>query len=107
MAKDKPLVGILMGSDSDRAVMEETGRILRITSYNVCYTKLLRSSSFRCWPLFGWKKKEDWYNKVFVLWPFFSRVQLYLGTDRPTDSWFFLPFYGSQQTPFGKSYNFV
>ena len=28
MAKDKPLVGILMGSDSDRAVMEETGRIL-------------------------------------------------------------------------------
>ena len=28
MAKEKPLVGILMGSDSDRAVMEETGRIL-------------------------------------------------------------------------------
>ena len=28
MAKDKPLVGILMGSDSDRAVMEETGRML-------------------------------------------------------------------------------
>ena len=28
MAKDKPLVGILMGSDSDRTVMEETGRTL-------------------------------------------------------------------------------
>jgi phosphoribosylaminoimidazole carboxylase PurE protein len=28
MAKEKPLVGILMGSDSDRAVMEEAGRIL-------------------------------------------------------------------------------
>jgi phosphoribosylaminoimidazole carboxylase PurE protein len=28
MAKDKPLVGILMGSDSDRAIMMETGRIL-------------------------------------------------------------------------------
>jgi phosphoribosylaminoimidazole carboxylase PurE protein len=28
MAKDKPLVGILMGSDSDRAIMLETGRIL-------------------------------------------------------------------------------
>jgi len=28
MAKDKPLVGILMGSDSDRAIMAETGRIL-------------------------------------------------------------------------------
>jgi len=28
MAKDKPLVGILMGSDSDRAIMVETGRVL-------------------------------------------------------------------------------
>lgn len=28
MAKGKPLVGILMGSDSDRPVMEETGKIL-------------------------------------------------------------------------------
>jgi phosphoribosylaminoimidazole carboxylase PurE protein len=28
MAEEKPLVGILMGSDSDRAVMEEAGRIL-------------------------------------------------------------------------------
>ena len=28
MPKAKPLVGILMGSDSDRAVMEETGRML-------------------------------------------------------------------------------
>lgn len=28
MENDKPLVGILMGSDSDRAVMEEAGRIL-------------------------------------------------------------------------------
>ncbi|MGW8320081.1 MAG: hypothetical protein ACWGSD_00870 [Thermodesulfobacteriota bacterium] len=71
------------------------------------YSKGGGSSSFRCWPLFGWKKKEDWYNKVFVLWPFFSRVQLYLGTDRPTDSWFFLPFYGSQQTPFGKIQYFL
>ena len=28
MATEKPLVGILMGSDSDRAIMEETGRTL-------------------------------------------------------------------------------
>ena len=28
MAKDKPLVGILMGSDSDRPIMEETIKIL-------------------------------------------------------------------------------
>ncbi len=59
-------------------------------------------SSFRFWPLFGWKKKEDWYKKAFLLWPFFSRVQTHLGTDRPTDSWFFLPFYANQQTPFGR-----
>jgi hypothetical protein len=71
------------------------------------YSKGGGSSSFRFWPLFGWKKKEDWYNKVFVLWPFFSRVQLYLGTDRPTDSWFFLPFYATQQTPFGKIQYFL
>lgn len=28
MAKGKPLVGIVMGSDSDRPIMEETGKIL-------------------------------------------------------------------------------
>jgi len=28
MGKEKPLVGILMGSDSDRVVMEETARVL-------------------------------------------------------------------------------
>ena len=66
------------------------------------YSKGEGRTSFRCFPLFGWKKKEDWYRKVFVLWPFFARVQSWLGTDRPTDSWFFLPFYAKQQTPFGK-----
>jgi hypothetical protein len=66
------------------------------------YSKGGGKSSFQFWPLFGWKQKEDWYKKVFVLWPFFARVQLGLDTDRPTDSWFFLPFYARQQTPFGK-----
>lgn len=64
-------------------------------------------SSFRFWPLFGWKQKDGWYKKVFVLWPFFARVQVYLGTDRPTDSWFFLPFYARQQTPFGRIQYFL
>ena len=39
-------------------------RILRITSYNVCYTKLLRFLllSARCFPIcaFVWRKKESW-----------------------------------------------
>lgn len=64
-------------------------------------------SSFRFFPLFGWKKKEGWYDKRFVLWPFFSRVQYRIGTDRPLDSWFFLPFYGRQETPFGKIQYFL
>lgn len=59
-------------------------------------------SAFRIWPFVGWKQKENRYRKFFLLWPFFARVQNRLGSERPTDSWFFLPFYGRQQTPFGK-----
>ncbi len=66
------------------------------------YSKGGGRSSFRFWPLFGWKTRDNWYRKVFILWPFFARVRLYLDTDRPTDSWYFLPFYAKQRTPFGK-----
>jgi len=59
-------------------------------------------SSLRVFPFFGWKEKENWNKKLFILWPFFARVQEWLGTEHPTDSWFFLPFYGRQQTPFGR-----
>jgi hypothetical protein len=71
------------------------------------YSKGGGRTSFRFFPLFGWKKKDNWYKKLFVLWPFFARVQTWLGTDRPCDSWFFLPFYGKQQTPFGKIHYFL
>ncbi len=64
-------------------------------------------SSFRIWPLVGWKEKEGWYKKFFVLWPFFARVQTLLGTEHPTDSWYFLPFYARQQTAFGKIHYFL
>ncbi|MEW6444406.1 MAG: hypothetical protein AB1640_26005 [bacterium] len=59
-------------------------------------------SSFRVWPFYGRKEKEGSYKKTFVLWPFFAHVQERLGRERPLDSWYFLPFYGRQQTPFGK-----
>ena len=64
-------------------------------------------SSLRIFPFYGRKERENWSKKVFVLWPFFARAQEWLGTERATDSWFFLPFYGRQQTPFGQiSYYF-
>ena len=71
------------------------------------YSKGGGRTAFRFFPLFGWKKKDNWYKKVFVLWPFFAHVQTWIGTDRPCDSWFFLPFYGRQQTPFGKIQYFL
>lgn len=59
-------------------------------------------SSFRVWPFYGTKKKEDRYEKTFVLWPFYVRVRERLGSDHPLDSWYLLPFYGDQQTAFGR-----
>jgi hypothetical protein len=64
-------------------------------------------SSFRFLPFYGWKRKEGWYDKMFILWPFFSRVHYRIGTDRPVRAWFLLPFYGRQQTPFGKIQYFL
>lgn len=64
-------------------------------------------SSFRFWPVVGRKQKEGWYDKTFVLWPFFARVRERLGSEHPLDSWFFLPFYGRQQTAFGKIQYFL
>lgn len=64
-------------------------------------------SSVRIFPFYGWKKKEGRYDQMFVLWPFFSRIHYRIGTDRPVRAWFFLPFYGRQQTPFGKIQYFL
>ncbi len=66
-----------------------------------------KKSSIRLWPLIGWKEKENRYKKFYLVWPLFARIQLGLGSDHPTDSWFFLPFYGRQQTPFGKIQYFL
>jgi len=57
--------------------------------------------SFRVFPFVSWKKRDNWFEKLYILWPFFGRVQEWLSTERATDSWFFLPFYARQQTPFG------
>ncbi len=71
------------------------------------YSKGGEKSSFRFFPFYGWKKKEGWYDKMFVLWPIFSRVDYRIGTERPVHAWFLLPFYGRQQTPFGKIQYFL
>jgi len=59
-------------------------------------------SSFKLWPFYGTKKKEGQYEKTFVLWPFYVRVRERLGSEHPLDSWYLLPFYGDQQTAFGR-----
>lgn len=59
-------------------------------------------SSFKIWPFYGNKKKEGQYEKTFVLWPFYVRVRERLGSEHPLDSWYLLPFYGDQQTAFGR-----
>ncbi len=71
------------------------------------YAKGGGKTQFRLFPLVGWKEKEDWRKSLFVLWPFFVRIQEWLGTERPTDSWLFLPFYGKRRTPFGKTQFFL
>jgi len=65
------------------------------------YTKGERQSGFSVFPFVVWKQKDDWYKKLYILWPFFGRIQEWLNTDHPTDSWFFLPFYARQQTSYG------
>ena len=40
----------------------------RITSYNVCYTKLLRSRS-RSWPGFSWGNDCLWMRSAAYYWP--------------------------------------
>jgi len=71
------------------------------------YSKGGGRSSIRILPFYGWKKKEGWYDKMFIMWPFFSRVHYRIGTGRPGRAWFFLPFYGRQQTPYGKIQYFL
>jgi hypothetical protein len=59
-------------------------------------------TSYRAWPLFGRKWKEGSYHREFLFWPLVVHQREREGLERPTESWFFLPFYGNQQTPFGR-----
>lgn len=61
-------------------------------------------TSYRFWPLFGRKWKEGAYHREFLVWPLVVHQREREGLERPTESWFFLPFYGNQQTPFGRIY---
>ncbi len=60
--------------------------------------------SYRIWPLWGRTWKKDVYQREFMLWPFVVHMRERQGLEHPTESWFFLPFYGHQQTPYGEIY---
>ena len=107
-----PLGGILkgiFGRDQIRFILfplYADSRIGEHRSWNVLWPILEYSKgggwrSFRVFPFVSWKQKDNWYEKLYILWPFFGRIQEWLSTERPTDSWYILPFYGRQQTPFG------
>jgi hypothetical protein len=68
---------------------------------NVLYPILGFTSSggrqhFRLWPLFGWHKKENSFNRRFWLWPFFHRSSegLHRPPEERTERWMFFPFFG-------------
>ena len=61
-------------------------------------------TSYRFWPLVGRKSKEGVYQKEFLLWPLIMHLRERIGLEHPTESWFFIPLYGKQGTPFGSIY---
>jgi hypothetical protein len=50
---------------------------------------------FRAWPLFGYDRKENNYEKSFFLWPIFHNERRHLYTDDPTEINMMIPFYVS------------
>lgn len=50
---------------------------------------------FKFWPLAGYDRKENDYDKTFFLWPIFHFEKRHLYTDDPTEINMVLPFYAS------------
>jgi hypothetical protein len=50
---------------------------------------------FKFWPLAGYDRKENDYDRTFFLWPIFHFEKRYLYTDDPTEINMVLPFYAS------------
>lgn len=50
---------------------------------------------FKVWPLAGYDRKENDYEKIFFLWPFFDFEKRYLYTGDPTEVRMFWPLYVS------------
>lgn len=71
------------------------------------YAKGEGKTQLRIFPFVGWKEREGWSKKFFFLWPFYVRVHEWLGSEHPTDTQLFLPFYGRRQTPFGRTQFFL
>jgi hypothetical protein len=56
-------------------------------------------SKFQFWPLYGHNEKKGYYNKKFVLWPFFFSEETALNTENPTTHKMFFPLYSHVESP--------
>ncbi len=54
--------------------------------------------SFKVWPLAGYDRKENDYEKTFFLWPFFDFEKRALYTDSPTQVTMIMPLYVSMSS---------
>ena len=60
------------------------------------YSEGTGREGFKVWPLGGYDRKENDYQKTFFLWPIFDFEKRYLYTDDPTEINMVFPFYVSQ-----------
>ncbi len=58
-----------------------------------------KGEGFRFWPLFGHIKKKGYYEKNFILWPFFYKTTLDLDKGTPIYTRAFFPFYIRRDRP--------
>ncbi len=83
---------------------DDDARTIRVLPPIVTYANSPGRSAFKVWPLFGKDAiRNDYYN-VFVLWPFFQRIDKYPGTEQAS-RYTALPFplYMRQETFYSSS----
>lgn len=56
-------------------------------------------SGFQFWPLYGRAEKKGVYRSAFTLWPFFSKGETGLDTEKPTEYLNVFPLYTSSTSP--------
>ena len=58
-----------------------------------------KGEGFQFWPLFGHKVKRGYYEKDFILWPFFFKTTMDLDKKEPITTKAFFPFYMRRERP--------